>query len=217
MQVIYHNKPFKLETIPLDAIHVVDNWCPEDLWEEFNKLVYQNGHWNFTNNVTWEDVGTTEITWMYPFYVKHKKPLGTYSQNVDPILDKMCEDFGFEFEQFDYAGINGQTQGLQGTIHKDNYRRKNLSIMWHMNPVWENDWEGSFRVYKKDAIEQGQRGFSEELVNEWQIAKIDYKPNRVILMDGSYPHSADAPSKESGFTLRKTLVVFGNWIKLVDK
>lgn len=89
--------------------------------------------------------------------------------------------------------------------------------MWHMNPVWENDWEGSFRVYKKDAIEQGQRGFSEELVNEWQIAKIDYKPNRVILMDGSYPHSADAPSKESGFTLRKTLVVFGNWIKLVDK
>ena len=129
----------------------------------------------------------------------------------------MCEDFGFEIQQFDYAGINGQTPDLQGTIHKDNYRRKNISIMWHMNPVWENDWEGSFRVYKKDAIEQGQRGFSDRLVQDWQIAQVEYKPNRLIIMDGSYPHSADAPSKKSGFTLRKTLVVFGNWIKLVDK
>jgi hypothetical protein len=217
MEVKYYTEPFKLKEIPLKDIYVIDNWCPQDLWDNFCKLVHENGHWNFTNNVTWEDVGTTEITWMYPFYTKHKKPYGNYSRFVDPIIDKMCEDFGFEFQQFDYAGINGQTTDQQGTIHKDNYRKKNLSIMWHMNPEWGEHWKGAFRVYKKDAIEQGQRGFSDRLVQDWQIAQVEYKPNRLIIMDGSYPHSADAPSRSSGFTLRKTLVVFGNSIKLVDK
>ena len=45
---------------------------------------------------------------------------------LQTLLDKMCNDFGIEFEQFDYAGMNGQTPRLQGTIHKDNYRRKNI-------------------------------------------------------------------------------------------
>lgn len=217
MDVVYHKNSFKIDTVPLEAIHVVDDWCPQDMWHSFLEQLSETNRWNFNNNVTWDDVGTTEVTWMLPLYKKWMVPYGSYAEFCKPILDKMCKDFGIEFEQFDYAGMNGQTPGLQGTIHKDNYRRKNISFMWHVNTEWQDDWEGSFRVYKKDAIEQGQRGFSEDLVKEWQIAQIDYKPNRLIIMDGSYPHSADAPSSKSGYTLRKTLVVFGNVYKLVDK
>tara|TARA_Y100000389_G_scaffold198239_1_gene234371 strand:+ start:3800 stop:4453 length:654 start_codon:yes stop_codon:yes gene_type:complete len=216
MEVKYYTEPFKLDKIPLDAIHVIDNWCPQDMWQTFAEKVDNTGRWNFNNNVTWDDVGTTEVTWMMPLYGKWMKPYDTYSLMAKPIIERMCSDFGVEFKQFDYAGLNGQTRGLQGTIHKDNYRRKNLSFLWHINPEWEERWKGAFRVYKKDALDKGQRGFSDRLVQEWQIAEIKYKPNRLIIMDGSYPHSADAPGIESGFTLRKTMVVFGNVVELVD-
>jgi len=216
MEVKYYTEPFKLDKIPLDAIHVIDDWCPQDMWQTFAKQVEDTGRWNFNNNVTWEDGVTTEVTWAMPFFDKWMKPYGEYSEIARPIIEKMCSDFGIEFKQFDYAGLNGQTQGLQGTIHKDNYRRKNLSFLWHINPEWGDHWNGAFRVYKKDALDQGQRGFSDRLVQDWQIAEIQYKPNRLIIMDGSYPHSADAPSRNCGFVLRKTMVVFGNVVELVD-
>ena len=92
-----------------------------------------------------------------------------------------------------------------------------MSFLWHINPEWGDRWKGAFRVYKKDALDKGQRGFSDRLVQEWQIAEIQYKPNRLIIMDGSYPHSADAPNSSSGYAFRKTFVARGNVAKLVDK
>ena len=217
MKVKYYNSSFKLDTLPLDAIHVIDDWCPPELWQRFNNVLEKTARWNFDNDVTYADGETTEITWGMSLFKKWMKPVGDYAEFSRPVIEQMCNDFGVEFEQFDYAGINGQTQGLQGTIHVDSFRAKNISFLWHCNPEWQSEWGGSFRVYQKDTLDKGHRGFSQELVDNYQIAEIEYKPNRLIIVDGSYPHSADAPTPESKYAFRRTFVARGNVAKLVDK
>ena len=39
MEVKYYNTSFKLDTLPLDAIHVIDNWLPDDLFTDFNNVL----------------------------------------------------------------------------------------------------------------------------------------------------------------------------------
>jgi len=213
MEVKYYTDIFKLETLPLDAIHVIDDWCPKDLWKIFNEHVDDTHRWSYDNDVTYEDGETTEITWILRLFKKWMTPQGEYAEFSRSIIEKMCKDFGINFLQFDFAGINGQTQELQGTVHIDSFRKNNISFLWHINEVWNKNWGGSFRVYSREA--EGQRGFSEELVKNYQIAEIEYKPNRLIIVDGSYPHSADAPSKESGYTFRKTFVARGNVAEII--
>lgn len=213
MEVKYYTDIFKLESLPLDAIHVIDDWCPKDMWKAFNEHVDNTHRWSYDNDVTYEDGETTEITWILRLFKKWMTPQGDYAEFSRSIIDKMCEDFGINFLQFDFAGINGQTQGLQGTVHRDSFRKNNITLLWHINEVWNKNWGGSFRVYSREA--EGQRGFSKELVDNYQIAEIEYKPNRLIIVDGSYPHSADAPSSISGYTFRKTFVARGNVAEIV--
>ena len=40
MEVKYYNTSFKLDTLPLDAIHVIDDWLPKDMFIQFNFLKY---------------------------------------------------------------------------------------------------------------------------------------------------------------------------------
>ena len=217
MQTIYQNNTFKLKNLPLEAIYVIDNWLPENMFTQFDNVLAKTNRWIFDNDVTYEDGETTEITWIMRLFKKWMKPAGDYVEFARPIIDQMCSDFGIEFEQFDFAGINGQTQGLQGTIHKDSFRPRNITFLWHCNTEWDSSWGGSFRVYQRDTLDEGQRGFSEELVKNYQIAEIEYKPNRLIIVDGSMPHSADAPNSSSGYAFRKTFVARGNVAKIVDK
>ena len=217
MQTIYQNNTFKLKNLPLEAIYVIDNWLPENMFTQFDDVLGKTNRWIFDNDVTYEDGETTEITWIMRLFKKWMKPAGDYVEFARPIIEQMCNDFGVEFEQFDFAGINGQTQGLQGTIHKDSFRPRNITFLWHCNTEWDSSWGGSFRVYQRDTLDEGQRGFSEELVKNYQIAEIEYKPNRLIIVDGSMPHSADAPNSNSGYAFRKTFVARGNVAKIVDK
>jgi len=215
MEVKYYTEPFKLDKLPLDAIHVIDDWCSQEMWHQFNKNVDNTHRWSYDNDVTYDDVGTTEITWILRLFYKWMTPRGEYAEFARPIIEKMCSDFGIKFLQFDFAGINGQTQGLQGTVHVDSFRKNNITFLWHMNQEWNNMWGGDFRVYTKESIHEGQRGFSEELVENYQIAQIEYKPNRLIIVDGSYPHSADAPNSSSGYAFRKTFVARGNVAEII--
>jgi len=212
MKTIYHKQSFNITELPLKDIHIIDDWCPNDLWETFLKNIELDPRWIYDNDVTYEDGETTEVTWAYRFYKKWFKPFGTQHLHVKPIIDLMLEQFGIGFEQFDYCGLNGQTEGMQGTIHKDSFRPMNVSFLWHCNKKWDTNWGGKFRVYKFDTLDQGIRGFSKTIIDEYQIAEIEFKPNRLIIIDGRYPHSADAPIN-CNFNLRKTLVVRGNVAK----
>ena len=146
--------------------------------------------------MTYEDGETTEVTWIMRLFKKWMKPAGDYVEFSRPIIEQMCNDFGIEFEQFDFAGINGQTQGLQGTIHRDSFRSKNITFLWHCNTEWDSKWGGSFRVYEKNTLELGVRGFSQEIVDKYQIAEIDYKPNRLIIFEaGKHVHSVRPVTK----------------------
>jgi hypothetical protein len=215
MEVKYYNKPFKLDKLPLDAIHVIDDWCSQEMWHQFNKNVDNTHRWSYDNDVTYDDVGTTEITWILRLFKRWMKPAGEYAEFSRPYIEKLCNDFGINFLEFGFAGINGQTQGLQGTIHTDSYRKNNITFLWHINDTWHSDWGGSFRVYSRES--EGQRGFSKDLVDKYQIAEIEYKPNRLIIIDGTLPHSADAPNTNSGYAFRKTFVARGHVAEIVDK
>lgn len=212
MKVIYHKQSFNITKLPLENIHVIDDWCPLDVWDNFLLKIKRDPRWIYDNDVTYEDGETTEVTWAYRFYRKWKNSYGDQSRYIDPIIDLLLTQFKIEYEQFDYAGLNGQTEGMQGTIHKDSFRPKNISFLWHVNKEWNKDWGGAFRVYEFDTLDKGVRGFNKEIIDKYQIAEIEFKPNRLIIIDGRYPHSADAP-ENCNFNLRQTLVVRGNVAK----
>ena len=98
MIVKYYNKPFKLQELPLEDIHVIDDWCPNNLWARFNNVLKITNRWSFDNDVTYEDGETTEITWIMRLFKKWMKPAGDYVEFARPIIDQMCNDFGVEFE-----------------------------------------------------------------------------------------------------------------------
>ena len=39
MEVKYYNTSFKLDTLPLDAIHVIDNWLPKEMFSQFDVII----------------------------------------------------------------------------------------------------------------------------------------------------------------------------------
>ena len=70
MEVKYYTEPFKLKELPLEGIHVIDNWCPQGLWDNFLKLVHEkknvprncNLHKGTTPYLTKIDQGVKQVT-----------------------------------------------------------------------------------------------------------------------------------------------------------
>jgi len=216
MKVSYHNKPFKLESLPVKEIHVIDDWMDHETWVWLNKYITGLRRWGFNNSVVYKDGTVTETTWGMVFYSKffeQPDPNDDYGKPIkQKVIDRLCDQFGIEWQQFDYCGMNGQTEKLQGTLHTDSFREKNISFLWFVNLSWDDEWGGALRFYKQDALEE-VKGFSEDIVDKYQVAKVDYKPNRLVIMDGRIPHSADAPIN-STYNLRQTMVVRGNVAKI---
>ena len=52
MQTIYQNNTFKLKNLPLEAIYVIDNWLPENMFTQFDDVLGKTNRWIFDNDVT---------------------------------------------------------------------------------------------------------------------------------------------------------------------
>lgn len=220
MEVVYLDKPFKIQSFPLDKIYVLDNWATYEILYNMRRLTTRT-IWAQNNQVN-RNGKIRHLFWGSTFYEGKDKKIRDhtyYEHNTYLIryLDwKLQSEFGFRWEHFQYAGMNGQTYGLQGTIHEDSIpeNKSNISFLWYNTEYWEDDWGGPLRFYNEEAKKVD--GFSQDYL-KYQIAQVDYKPNRLLMFDGSIPHNADAPNEKCEYACRQSLVIRGDACRLENE
>lgn len=217
MEIIYHDEPFKIKELPLTDIHVIDNWLSPEIHHWFNQTLSNTCRWNQNNQVTREGKIRHKF-WGMTFYredYSRDDLLTDYGWFVRPLDNRLQQEFGFRWKRFDYAGMNGQTIGMQGTVHEDCAPEddKNISFLWYNNFTWEEEWGGPLRIYGEGA--KDFNGFGDELLQH-QILEVAYKPNRLLMFDGRIPHSADAPINTT-YHNRQSVVIRGSEVELYDE
>jgi hypothetical protein len=219
MRVVYHKEPFKIKTLPLTDIHVIDNWLTPELWAFFNEKISQMNIWSQSNQV-YKFGKIRHRFWGCTFFRENYRlehdMNPEYSYFVEFLDRKLQHEFGFKWTDFQYAGMNSQTEGLQGTIHEDcpDDMPNNLSFLWYNQTYWPKRFGGKLRIY--DSSGKDISGFHSDFAEEHQVAEIDYIPNRLLVFDGRLPHNADAPVK-SKYHPRTSLVIRGNDVRLCTK
>ena len=125
MNVVYIDKPFKIEDMPLKDIYVLDDWLSVELQHHFDELISNNSWWSKTNQVNSNSpTGLAHHSfWGASFFrdnyeIEHDMlPEDTWF--VKHLIERLEVEFGFKYTRFQYAGLNSQTQGCPGTIHTD--------------------------------------------------------------------------------------------------
>jgi hypothetical protein len=222
MEIVYLNEPFKIQELPLTKVYVLDDWLAQPLHHFYDEQISHNNIWSKTNQVAGgSSTGLPHHSfWGATFFRNDYKmdddtpPEMTWFTRY---LDRRLQtEFGFKWVRFQYAGLNSQTQGLQGTTHKDCDLDDewNLSFLYYPNKFWNESWGGALRLYDKE--QQGLDGRDEHIKNH-QIGEIDFKPNRLIMFDGRIPHGADAPEPSSRYMDRRSLVIRGDEVRLEEE
>lgn len=220
MKVEYIDTPFDIKTLPLESIYVLDNWLSEELHHAFDKFITTASFWSKTNQV-----GSRSLTglphhsfWGAGFFREEFKLESDMIKSdtffVKYLIKRLEMEFGFKWVRFQYAGLNSQTVGLQGTTHADckDDDEWNLSFLYYPNRFWSKKWGGTLRLY--DKMQQGLDGRQEHIENH-QIAEVEFVPNRLVMFDGRIPHGADAPNENARYIDRRSLVIRGDEVRLV--
>lgn len=225
-EIVFIERPFQIETLPLKNIYVLDNWLCSDLHHYTDEQISRGGYWAKSN-----EVSSRSKTGLPHHQFWGASVLVGFDENKNPRfsheMDKqesyylrhlnrrLQTEFGFKWERFQYMGLNSQTQGLHGTAHSDcsDEDEWNLSFLYYTNTFWSKHWGGPLRIY--DEMQQGLHGRDDHIKNH-QIAEIEFVPNRLVVFDGRIPHGADAPTHEARYIDRKSIVIRGDEIRLVE-
>ena len=220
-KVVYVDEPFKIQDLPLKDIYVLDDWLSTELHHYFDKSIVQASIWSKTNQVSSNSpTGLPHHSfWGASWFRDNETPekdVATAHLYFPRYLNRRLQmEFGFKWERFQYMGLNSQTQGLDGTTHSDCPQEDewNLSFLYYPNRFWNPAWGGTLRIYDKG--QQGIQGREEHIKNH-QIAEVEFKPNRLIMFDGRLPHGADAPNPSARYIDRRSLVVRGDEVRLLE-
>ena len=220
-KVVFIDKPFKVDALPLKDIYVLDNWLCSELQQHYDEQLRFTNFWAKANEVRNHN-STTGLP-HHSFWGGSMFRFQNYEvdDDVNPLDTKFTKylnrrlqtEFGFKWVRFQYAGLNSQTQGLHGTTHADCAEEDewNLSFLYYPNTFWNPKWGGALRIY--DSPQQGLDGRDEHIKNH-QVAEIEFKPNRLIMFDGRIPHGADAPTPSARYMDRRSLVLRGDEVRL---
>ncbi len=222
IKVVHIDEPFQIKDLPLKDVYVLDNYLATELHHHFDDYIVGNNLWSKTNQVSsGSPTGLPHHSfWGATFYrdnMELEKDMDKLHNIFPYYLNRRLQtEFGFKWVRFQYMGLNSQTQGLQGTTHADckDDDEWNLSFLYYTNKFWNKNWGGSLRLYNE--MQQGLDGRQEHIENH-QIAEIEFKPNRLIMFDGRIPHGADAPSPSARYIDRRSLVLRGDEVRLVDQ
>lgn len=222
IKVVYIDEPFKIEDLPLKNVYVLDNYLATELHHHFDDYIVGHNLWSKTNQVSsGSPTGLPHHSfWGATFYrnnMELEKDMDKLHTFFPYYMNRRLQtEFGFKWQRFQYMGLNSQTQGLQGTTHADCQEEDdwNLSFLYYTNKFWNKNWGGKLRLYNK--MQQGLDGRQEHIDNH-QIAEIEFKPNRLIMFDGRIPHGADAPTPSARYIDRRSLVLRGDEVRLVDQ
>ena len=143
---------------------------------------------------------------------------------IDWFIYKIRQDFRFNWDYFQYCGFNGQTIGQDGTVHEDTSLSEvaltNLSFLYYDQKNWNEEWGGDLIFYNRHYHDQSHAGIPED-EDQYEIGRLQYKPNRLVIMNCAITHSPPAPSaeytKENGFPFRTSMVVRGDRCSLWEE
>jgi len=227
LEIIYLDKPFRLVDFPIrNKIYVIDNYLETSLHYWINNKFTNNAIWSKTNSVQGHSrTGLPHHSfWGASFFRVENGVVERDSVCVDALQSiparwlnrRICTDFGFKWKRFQYMGLNSQTYGQHGTTHSDCAEDDdwNLSFLYYYNTFWEKKWGGNLRIY--DEPQQGLDGRNEHIKNH-EIGSIEFVPNRLLMFDGRIPHGADAPTERARYMDRRSVVLRGDEIELVEK
>ena len=143
---------------------------------------------------------------------------------VDWFIHKLRQEFKFNWIYFQYCGFNGQTIGQDGTIHEDTGLQEaclnNLTFLYYDQKRWEDDWGGDLIMYNSEYHDMEMHHGIPDNAEDYEIGRVKYKPNRLVIMNGAITHRHPGPSaeytKENGFPFRTSMVVRGDKVSLWD-
>ena len=155
--------------------------------------------------------------------VQSKKHEGYRVPIIDWFIHKIRQDFRFDWDYFQYCGYNGQTIQQDGTVHEDTSLDEscltNLSFLYYDQKRWDDDWGGDLILYNRKYHDHNITGIPED-EEQYEIGRLKYKPNRLVIMNGAITHRHPAPSaeytKENQFPYRTSMVVRGDRASLWD-
>lgn len=237
VDVIHLQKPEPFsELFPLqNKIYVIDNYLPNPLWMWLNEIYSNTQWWAKTNRVADNDaMGYRYRTglphhelWGCSVLVDNKEDISlpSYPDNGIHKLEaagtvwlnnKLQTDFGFVWKRFQYAGLNSQVSGMYGTVHTDCGADDNLncSFLYYYNTFWFDEWGGNLNLYRSRNL--GLTSTDLQAQSE-MIGSVEFKPNRLLIFDGRVPHQADSPNSNAKWVDRKSLVVRGEEIIILDE
>jgi len=239
LEIIHIDRPFSFhECFPLgNKVFILDNYLSRNIHQWLDNTWVNETWWAKTNKVRrngLDDEGKNVQSY-HEFWgasiLRHQEGCdpkrATYddeSGRSDALssfgtlwLDrKLRTDFSFEWMRFQYAGLNSQTAGLDGTCHydTDDGNEWNCSFLWYPNLYWFDYWGGDLNLYSK--VKKGATQHDEEL-KKYRVGSIKFKPNRLIIFDGRIPHQACSPNTNSGYSDRRSIVIRGDEIRTLDK
>lgn len=239
LEIIYIDEPFSFnDCFPLgNRVFVLDNYLSTNVHLWLDETWVQETWWAKSNQVrrSGKDIEGRNTQPYHQFWgasiLRHRegddptKPsYDKESGRSDELssfgtlwLDrKLRTDFSFEWIRFQYAGLNSQSTGLDGTCHTDCDDKDdwNCSFLWYSNPYWFDFWGGDLNLYSKIVL--GGTQFDEELKKHC-VGSIKFKPNRLVIFDGRIPHQACSPNRNSGWADRRSIVIRGDEIRTLDK
>lgn len=158
------------------------------------KWALQTPHWMLTNSARDEEGRAQHRIWGAS-YIKAWREAGW--PGLPPVLfsaaTTLFQKLGVTVTEPAYIGLNGQSRGQDGSIHVDCARdaADQVSVLVYIG----EDTDGDLILYDKDDHDR-------------ILHRIEFRPNRVVVFDGSIPHAARAPTDDK---FRMSLIIRGTY------
>jgi hypothetical protein len=165
----------------VDRVLIFDEFFPETQLLLVEQWALNTPHWMLTNSV-YDNLGRARHRIWGASYIQAWQQHGWHG--LPPVLFStlaiVFQKLGIVLLRPEYIGLNGQSQGQHASIHIDCGRGtpNQISLLVY---IGENT-DGDLLLYDRDA---------ERLTD-----RVGYRPNRVVVLDGSIPHQARAPSDD---------------------
>ena len=178
----------------VDRVFVFDDFFSHTQLLLVEQWALKTPHWMLTNSV-YDTLGQARHRIWGASYIQAWQRNGW--PGLPPVLFStlatVFQRLGVRFTEPDYIGLNGQSRGQDASIHVDCARaaKGQISILVYIG----EDTDGDLLLYDKDDRER-------------LMDRVGFRPNRVVVLDGSIPHQARAPSDDK---FRMSIIVRGTY------